>query len=422
MFGSDLVGSVTVAMIMIPQSIAYASLVHIPTINTLISSVFPVILYSVFGGSRVLSIGPEATISTIVGAAVLQHMAAFPGLSAVQIASALSFVIGIIMIAMSLLQAGFIDHILSGYLQTGFITGAAVLIITEQLPSILGLTLVANQTESTISQFINICQVLGTAKYPTVLLSVSNILFLLILRDCKKKYGSKYTVMKFLPEYLLLAIIMVIISASVNLHSHGIAILGDFDNQIPLPVTPALSWDLVKNLFEPAITVILVGYIEAMTVTRNFGMRSGYVPTGNRELFALGFINLVGSFFGCYPVFASLPRSRIIANCGAKSTLSNAMAGLLIFIAFVALKSVMFYIPRPMLSSIIVVSALGLIEVDHILFVFRTRALPEILMLLTTFGITLATTLSTGILLCIGFSALLIIRQTTSSSLSILGR
>ncbi|KAJ3071169.1 Solute carrier 26 [Podochytrium sp. JEL0797] len=422
MLRADLIGAVTIALIMLPQAIAYASLVHIPTVNTLISAVFPVLLYAVFGGSPQLSMGPEATISTIVGAAVQLQLDANPSLTAVQIVSALSFLVGILLIALSMLKAGFVDHILSGYLQTGFILGAACLIITEQLPSILGLSVKVNQDQSTIAQFIEVCQNLSTAAWPTILLSLSNIGFLLALRAIKKKFGSKSAVLKYTPEYLLLAVLMIAISAFSHLGDHGIVILGKFDNTIPSPVVPILTIPLLSQLFESAITILLVGYIECMTVTRNFGLRNGYVPSGNRELFAIGFTNLASSFFGCYPVFASLPRSRILVHCGAKTTLSNAMAGVLVLGAFVSLKEVFQYIPKAMLSSIIVVSALGLIETKRIMFIIRTRAFPEIFMLLATFIITLATSLSTGILLCLGLSALLIVRKTTTSNLSIMGR
>ncbi|KAI9336557.1 sulfate transporter family-domain-containing protein [Obelidium mucronatum] len=421
-FRSDLIGSVTITLIMLPQAIAYASLTHLPTINCLVSAVFPVLIYAIFGGAPQLSMGPEATISTIVGAVVTLQMERNPDLTAVQIVTSLSFLIGLLLIGLSLLQAGFLDHILSGYLQTGFILGAACLIITEQLPNVLGLSIKTKQDESTILQFIDVCRGLWTAHWQTILLSASNILFLLFLKNMKKKYGSKYVVLKFMPEYLVLAIVMIAISAAANIKQHGIAILGEFDNTIPAPTVPILTGDLLGNMFESAITVLLVGYIECMTVTRNFGLRNGYVPSGNRELFAIGFTNLAGSFFGCYPVFASLPRSRILVNCGARTTLSNAMAGVFILIAFVALKTVFQYIPKAMLSSIIVVSALGLIETDRILFVFTTRAYTEIFMLIATFVITLATSLSTGILLCLGLSALLIVRKTTTSNISIMGR
>ncbi|KAJ3289630.1 Solute carrier 26 [Rhizoclosmatium sp. JEL0117] len=422
-FASDLTGAVTIAMIMLPQSIAYASLVHIPTVNCLISAVIPVLLYCVFGGSPTLSMGPEATISTITGAVVSLQMEANPSLTAVQVASSLSFLIGLIMIGLSALKAGFLDHILSGYLQTGFIVGAACLIITEQLPSVLGLTVKVNQDLSTIQQFIDVCKGLYTARYATILLSLSNILFLLCLKRIKKTYTAKLPWLKFFPEYLCLAIIMIAISAWANLGQYNITILGTFDNNIPTPAVPVLTIELFSNMFESAITVLLVGYIECMTVTRNFGQRGGgYVPSGNRELFAIGFTNLFASFFGCYPVFASLPRSRILVNCGARTTLSNAMAGILILVAFVSLKSVFQYIPKAMLSSIIIVSALGLIETKRIAFIFKTRAYHEILMLLATFLITLATSLSTGIILCLGLSAILIVRKTTSSNISIMGR
>ncbi|KAJ3399042.1 Solute carrier 26, partial [Chytridiales sp. JEL 0842] len=203
-----------------------------------------------------------------------------------------------------------------------------------------------------------------------------------------------------------------------------------------------MTADLLGRLVEPAITIVMIGYIECQAVTRNFSVHGGYAPTGNHEyveransdtrvqanhdmihrLFALGLANLFGSFMRIYPTFASLPRSRILVNVGGRTVLANMMAAIIVLIAFLTLSPVLQHLPKATLSSIVFAAALGLIEVKEIGFVFKLRSWTEIFMFLATYIITFISSISTGIILCLGLSALLIVRKTTTANLSVMGR
>ncbi|KAI8831680.1 sulfate transporter N-terminal domain with GLY motif-domain-containing protein [Chytriomyces cf. hyalinus JEL632] len=220
LFLDDVIAAFTIAFILLPQAIAYASLAHIGPILACVAAIFPVMLYPLFGASRHLSVGPEAVVSVVTGTAGLGIMAETTAYTAEEIANSLAFMVGLVCIVLAIVRAGFIDSILSGYL-AGWI-----------------------------------------------------------------RASGKYKV----------------------------DVLGTFDTRLPLPALPILTGDLFARLIQPAFITMLVGFIESQTVTRKFGLHFGYFPTGDQELVALGFINLVSSIAGGFPLFCSLPRSRVLVN------------------------------------------------------------------------------------------------------------
>ncbi|KAJ3289900.1 Solute carrier 26, partial [Blyttiomyces sp. JEL0837] len=424
MFLDDLISGVSIAFVLLPQSIAYSSLAQLQPIQALVTAVFPTFIYFIFGASRQLSIGPEAIVSVIVGTAILREVESFPdtGYTPSQIAGCMAFVAAIMSLGIAMLRGGFIDNILSGYLLTGFIAGVSNLIIAEQMPELFGLTVKLPGEASTLDKLITAFKAFNTIRWIPSLISVSNVAFLLGIRRIKKWYGGKYPWLKRIPEILVVVVVMILVSWSADLQSKGIHVLGKFNNQLETPHLPLFDRALMGRLVQPALTALLVGYIECQTTTRNFGLKNGYFPNANQELFTFGLMNIVSSVLGGYTVYGSLTRSRILANAGANTTIANLISAIVVLISLLGLVVVLQFLPRATLASIVFVAALGLIEVKEIAFVFQCRSWSEIFMFLTTFLITVLTSISDGILICLGLSALLIIRRTTATSLSVLGR
>ncbi|KAJ3307655.1 Solute carrier 26 [Blyttiomyces sp. JEL0837] len=319
----------------------------------------------------------------------------------------MAFVVGIMCIAIALLRGGFIDNILSGYLLTGFIAGIATLITAEQMPEFFGLSVKLPGDASTLNKSIKAFQAFDTIRWIPTLITITNVAFLLLIKQLKKKHGNQKPWLRRVPEILIVVLVMILVSWSADLQlsvsSKGVHVLGSFSNKFEAPRLPLLDGGLMGRLVQPSLTVLLIGYIECQTATRNFGLKTSAVVGG-------------------YTVFGSITRSRIIANAGATTTIANVIGALVVLVLVVGLVPVLQFLPKATLSSIVFVAALSLIEVKEIAFVFRCRSWPEIFMFLATYLITVLTSISDGILICLGLSALLIIRRTTATSLSVLGR
>ncbi|KAJ3248581.1 Solute carrier 26 [Chytriomyces hyalinus] len=424
LFLDDVIAAFTIAFILLPQSIAYASLAHIGPMQACVAAIFPVMMYPIFGASRHLSVGPEAVVSVVTGTAVLGIMAETTAYTAAQIANSLAFMVGLVCIVLAIVRAGFIDSILSGYLLVGFVLGVSNLICIEQLPDLFGLALPPREgDDSALDKIQIIIKYMSTSNRVTIGIGISNVLFLLGLRRIKKMYKHKSVILEKTREILVLVVIMIGISAGLDLTGkYTVNVLGTFDTRLPLPALPVLTGDLFGRLIQPASITMLVGFIESQTVTKKFGLHFGYFPTGDHELVALGFINLVSSIAGGFPLFGSLPRSRILVNTGGKTCLANGMAGIIVLVATQVLGPVLKFLPKATLSGIVFAAALGLIEFKEIGFIFRIRSWNEVLMFLITWAVTIGFAITTGIIVCLGFSALMIVRCSTEAPLAVIGR
>ena len=414
-FIGDLQAGLTVGFVLIPAAIAYSSLAGVPPISGLLSATFPPIIYSLIGVGGQLSVGPEALTSVMVGLITSSYPEGDAGL----VASSVGFISGIIALLLALLQAGFIQNLLSGYLLTGFVLGVSGLVMVEQLPNLLGLPRVADlESASTIVKSIAYVKVFPSATLNTLPLTFA-CLFLLFASLWLKK---KSILPAAFPDILILIIVCTGLSFAYDFKGRGIATLGPFSNTIPLPQFPStiLTWDFVTRNLSLAVTITLVGFYESQTVIREFGRQFNYFPSGDRVLFSLGVVNVVNSLLGGYSAFGSLPRSKIQATT-AKTPIASMISGLVVLAVVLSLNNVIKYLPKSTLASIVFVAAYRLIEWEQIAYIFKMRNVGEITKFLATYLFTIGFGVSTGIILCLILSVIVIVRRATGLDAAVLG-
>lgn len=240
-FLADLKAAASIAFVLIPQAIAFSTLAGVTPIRALVSAVFPLIFYAIFGASRQLSVGPEALSSVLVGLAVSKEIEEFGG-DPNKLAALLGMIVGAFAILLAVIRAGFIDNIMSGYLLTGFVLGVANLIMVEQLPGIFGLVLPASEEKrSTFKTATRTFSAFGTVKPNAAILGVMCLLFLLSFKFIKKRYGHSNQWVSQIPEILVLVLLSTIFSVAFDFKKNGIPTLGAFDNTLPSPDLPLPS-------------------------------------------------------------------------------------------------------------------------------------------------------------------------------------
>lgn len=247
LFFSDIQSALTVSFVLIPQAIAFSGLAGVTPMRALVSAVYPLIFYAIFGASRQLSVGPEALSSVLVGATVMAEVER-SGADPNVLASLLGFLVGIFAIMLTAVRAGFIDNLLSGYVLVGFVTGVATLIIVEQLPGIFGVAIIRDKPESTMETLMHVFEKIQEDPHPAAfVLGVTSLVFLLSFKFGKKYLGPKYPWLKLVPEILVLVVITTTLSAAMDFKSMGIPTLGVFDNSIPTPRLP--PFDFARKTF-----------------------------------------------------------------------------------------------------------------------------------------------------------------------------
>lgn len=357
---SDLVAGLTVGVMLIPQSMAYAVIAGMPPIYGLYASLVPLALYPLFATSRHLAVGPTAIDMLILGTGLAAM--AQPGTDRyVVLAVIITALVGLMQIGMGLLKAGFIANLLSRPVVAGLTTAAAFIIACSQLGNLLGIDLPR-------SQFVYVLvhqawQHLSEVHMLSIGVGAASIAVLIGLPRWKP----------VVPEALVVAIGATLASWYYNLDAVGVAIIGDIPSGLPGFDVPVPASDDLRPLLSTAGTLALVQFLNVITLGRTFAARHGYTIDANRELLGVGTANLFGSLFQSLPASGSFSRSAVNDQAGARTPLANVAAAAVIGLTLLFLTPLFYHLPLPALAAIIIVSGIGLIDVREVRALFRAR-------------------------------------------------
>jgi SulP family sulfate permease len=385
----DLSAGVTVGVMLIPQSMAYAMLAGVPPIYGLYAGLIPLLIYSLMGTSRHLSVGPVTVDMLIVGAGV-GAVASSPG-QHVEMAILVAAMTGIIEILMGIFRFGFMVNFLSRPVIAGFMTAAPLIIAANQLDSLMGVTLA--DTQYIHLKVWSAIQHLGAADGTALAVGGVGIVFLFGLQKLKPRWP---------------AALFWVVGATGASWYFGFAGQGlDTVGQVPggLPGFDLQAWNLenVQKLAPTALTLALVQFMYVMSLGQAFASEHDYSIDANRELLAIGGANVAGSFFRSVPVSGSFSRSAVNNRSGANTPLANVIASSLVGLTLLFLTPLFQFLPVPALAAIIMVACLGMIDVPELRYLLQTRWIDGAVALIT-FGATLGIGIQQGILIGVAAS------------------
>ncbi|KAG0327079.1 hypothetical protein BGZ99_008419 [Dissophora globulifera] len=433
-FGHDFIAGLTVACLIIPQSLSYATaLAHLDPVHGLYSAFVPGVIYAIFGTSRQLSVGPEALVSMLVGTAIAQQQHASGNTdpqTALAIGCLITLFVGLFTFFLGFVRLGFLDSVLSRALLRGFITAVAVVVIIEQSITLFGLKELAEhfgigEQSSTVEKLVFIVENFSKIHMLSTIVSFSSIIFLLSFGSAKKRF-TKVPFLQFVPEILLCVIIYTVLTAIFRWDKDGLAILGATKTEgFQLPSIPAAPEGVsVRALFGTSVLISIIGFVESIVITKQYATKHNYSVSPNRELVAMGLANTIGGLFQAIPAFGSLSRSKINDRAGARTQLAGFITALIVLLAIFFLLPFFYYLPKAVLAGIICVAALSLLsEAPHDLkFMWQIQAWSDLGLLLLTFLTTITISVEAGTLLAIALSFLLVIKTSTYPRITIMGR
>jgi sulfate permease, SulP family len=391
----DLSAGFTVAVMLIPQGMAYAMLAGLPPVVGLYASTIPLIVYALFGTSRQLAVGPVAIVSllTLSGVSALAE----PGSGEfVALAVLLALLSGVIQLALGLLRAGFVVNFLSHAVISGFTSAAAIVIGLSQLRQLLGIEMPA--AHSVFALLYEVVRRLGEANPYTVAIGLGSIAALVAAR----KWAPR------LPGALLVVAVATVLTYLFGLAERGVAIVGSVPGGLPAPSLPVLDGGAVSALMMTALTISFVGFMESFAVAKSIATREKYRIDANQELKGLGLANVAAGFFSGYPVTGGFSRSAVNYQAGARTGLATIITALLILVTLFAFTGLFHYLPTAVLAAIIMVAVYGLIDVREAVHLFQLKKVDG-WTLVVTFAATLGIGIEQGILIGVAFSLLVFI-------------
>ncbi len=407
-FFKDLIAGLTVGIILVPQSMAYAMIAGLPPVYGLYASLFPVLGYVFLGTSRQVSVGPVAMDSLLV-ASGLGALAITGAENYIAMAIFLAFMVGTIQLVFGFFKMGFLVNFLSKPVISGFTSAAALVIIFSQLKHLLGVSM--NGSNKFHQLVINAFENLSEANGYDFAIGVCGIGLIYFFKKLSKR----------IPAILVVVALGILAVYTLNLQQYGVHVVGVIPTGLPLFAIPDFSAEKVVELWPIALTLALVGYLETISIGKALEEKMGEETIkANQELVALGVSNILGSFFQSYSSTASFSRSAINGEAGAKTNLSALFSVLMVMCTLWFLTPLFYYLPNAVLASIIMVSVFGLIDLVYAQRLWVKRK-DEFAVLLITFLVTLFMGIPQGILVGVLSSLLLMVYRTSNPHFAVLG-
>ncbi|VDO83956.1 unnamed protein product [Haemonchus placei] len=373
----DAVGGLTVGIMHVPQGIAYAVLAGVDPVVGLYTSFFPVLSYMIFGTSRHCSTGAFAVVALMTGKAVhrlsvapedVMSLGNITGSTTsptpVQVASALTVLIGIIQVLVGALGLDFVTTYFSDELVTGFTTGASTHVFITQLKDVFGIPGLPRRegVANALLKIYDLCAGLPRTNLIAFGLSALTILLLMI-----GKYVLNPLVKKRLhcpvpfPMELLAVVLGTVISQFAHLKSNfNVSIVGKIPEGLPAPLLPHL--DLIPSLIVDAISISAVVMAIHVSLAKILAKKYQYEMVTNQEFYAMGFTSVLSGFFPIFPHSCSISRTMVSVGAGTKTQLNAIFSSIFIFIIVQFSGSWLQPLPMCVLASIIVAALLGMFQ------------------------------------------------------------
>ena len=402
----DLIAGATVAVMLVPQAMAYAMLAGLPPVVGLYASVAPVVVYALFGSSRQLAVGPVALVSLMVASGCAE-LAEPESARYVAIVLLLMLMVGIVQLGMGLFRVGFLVCFLSRAVVSGFMSAAALIIGASQLKHLLGIPLAETTVFGAVFESVR-----GVGRWHPLTVALAGI-SVLTLGWLKRRFPH-------FPSAMALVATATLAVWWWGLDARGVAVVGEVPRGLPRLSLPVGDAAIAIQLLPVTLAIAFVGFLESVAIAQSIAAREKYQVDPNQELRALGLANLAGAFFSGYPVTGGLSRTAVNYSAGAKTPLASLVTGGLVLLVLLFFTPLFYYLPKAVLAAIVLVAVAGLIEYHEGLRLYRLKR-ADGLCFLFTFGATLVFGIEPGVLAGVVLSLLLFIWRSAHPHMAELG-
>ena len=422
MLTDDLVAAVIVTIMLVPQSLAYALLAGVPAEVGLYASILPLVLYTVFGSSHTLAVGPVAVVSLMTASSIVGLNVQTPG-EYLQAAIVLALLSGLFLLLLGILRFGFLANFLSHPVVSGFITASALIIALSQVRHVLG---IEGGGDSLPELLVSMGDNIGALNTATLAVGGFVLLFLFATRCWLKALLEKAGMSDFLAGIAVKAapvmavIITIIWAAAGDLQGQEVALVGSIPSGLPTLQLPVFDLMLIQELMVPAILISIIGYVESVSVGKTLASKRLEKIDQNQELIGLGAANIASSVSGGFPVMGGFSRSVVNFDAGARSPAAGFFSAIGIALATLTLTDYLALLPKATLAATIIVAVLGLVDFS-ILKKTWVYSRKDFIAVVATIIVTLLGGVETGVTVGVMASLLLHLYKTSKPHIAEVG-
>ncbi|XP_020229921.1 low affinity sulfate transporter 3 [Cajanus cajan] len=427
-FKDDLLAGLTLASLSIPQSIGYANLARLDPQYGLYTSVVPPLIYALMGSSREIAIGPVAVVSLLLSSLVPKVVDPAVDPDAYRnVVFTVTLFAGIFQTAFSVFRLGFLVDFLSHAALVGFMAGAAIIIGLQQLKGLLGISHFTNKTD-VISVLESVYKSLhqqitsGEKWYPlNFVIGCSFLIFLLTSRFVGRRNKKFFWLPAIAP--LLSVMLSTLIVYLSKADKNGVNIIKHVKGGLNPSSVHQLQFhgQHVGQAAKIGLISAVIALTEAIAVGRSFASIKGYHLDGNKEMLAMGCMNIAGSLSSCYVATGSFSRTAVNFTAGCQTSVSNIVMAVTVILCLELFTRLLYYTPMAILASIILSALPGLIDISEACYIWKVDKLDFLACIGAFFGV-LFVSVEIGLLVAVSISFAKILIQSIRPGIEILGR
>lgn len=445
----DLMSGLIVGILLVPQSIAYSLLAGQEPIYGLYTSFFASIIYFLLGTSRHISVGIFGILCLMIGEVVdrelhkagydpayvppssgmvsngstllnqTSHRLCDKSCYAITVGSTVTFMAGVYQVAMGFFQVGFVSVYLSDALLSGFVTGASFTILTSQAKYLLGLSLPrSNGVGSLITTWIHIFRNIHKTNLCDLITSLLCLLVLLPTKELNEHFKSKLKAP--IPTELIVIVAATLASHFGKLHENYNSSIAE---HIPTGFMPpkAPDWNLIPSVAVDAIAISIIGFAITVSLSEMFAKKHGYTVRANQEMYAIGFCNIIPSFFHCFTTSAALAKTLVKESTGCQTQLSGVVTALVLLLVLLVIAPLFYSLQKSVLGVITIVNLRGALRKFRDLpKMWKVSRMDTVIWFVTMLSSALLST-EIGLLVGVCFSMFCVILRTQKPKVSLLG-
>jgi len=358
---NDIVAGLVLTTMLVPVGIAYAVASGLPGIYGLYATIVPLLAYALFGPSRILVLGPDSALVTVILAVVVPLSGGDPH-RAVAIAGMMAIVSGTVCILAGLARLGFITELLSKPIRYGYMNGIALTVIITQLPKLFGFS---GEGEGPLRRIWAFAQAVlaGETNWAALAVGAGTLAVILLLKGSKR-----------IPGILVAIVGATAVVAALDLATRfDVSVLGPTPQGLPAFAIPWITYADIVPIVIGGCAVALISFADTSVLSRTFAARTGTRVDPNQEAVGLGAANLAAGFFQGFPVSSSSSRTPVAEAAGAKTQLTGVVGALAVALLIVLAPDVLRYLPDSALAAVVIASALGLFEFADLRRIYRIQ-------------------------------------------------
>jgi high affinity sulfate transporter 1 len=357
----DIVAGLVMTTMLVPVGIAYAQASGLPGINGLYATIVPLLVYALFGPSRILILGPDSALAAVILAVILPIAAGDPH-RAVPAGALMAIVSGVVCVAAGLGRLGFITELLSKPIRYGYMNGIALTVILSQIPKVLGFSVSASgPVRHTIGIFEKVWA--GNTNVTALAIGGGALVLILVLKRWPRVPGMLIAV----------AAATVIVGIFDLATGSGISVLGPLSQGLPTPSLPLTPVETLRPIVVGGIAVALVAFADTSVLSRTYAAKLKTPVDPNQELVALGVANLAAGLFQGFPISSSSSRTPVAEAAGAKTQLTAVVGAIAIALLLVLAPTLLRNLPNAVLAAVVIASAIGLFEIADLRRIYRIQ-------------------------------------------------